>query len=171
MTGQELKEWREKSSLTQRELAAKLDVSDATLTRWENGQEIPGPAKKLLAILMYGEMPFEGSGPDRDKEKEVKNLWELQLTLFDWHKLEGLAAQAGYNDTKDYLLSIIQSHLRDQRKDSNVDTQADSVESHLDKAAQAFVEENSPPGSSKKTQNTSPAPPSKGKPSVKPLGI
>lgn len=116
MTGQELKHWREARGLTQRDIAAKLDISDAAVNRWENGQDIPGPARLLLKMLINGEMPFAGIGPQKDTEKEAKNFWELQLTLEDWHFLEGMAANAGYADTKDYLLSLIQAHLKEQRE-------------------------------------------------------
>ena len=112
MTGSELKQWREAQGKTQRELAEALDISQAALTRWENGQEIPGPAKKLLALLIDGVQPFESRGPANDSSREAEHFWKLRLTLEDWHRLEALAKRQGYSQVRDYLLFVLKTHLQ-----------------------------------------------------------
>ena len=109
MNGSELKQWREKRGLSQRELALQLDISDSAVNRWENGQDIPGPVQLLLKLLMHGKMPF-GTVEDTS-EVEAKHFWQLKMSLADWHKLECLAGTAGYASVRDYLLSLIQEHL------------------------------------------------------------
>lgn len=113
MNGNELKLWREQRGLSQRDLAAQLDVSDSAVNRWENGQEIPGPVQMLLRLLIHGEMPF-GNGQEDTAAEEAKHFWALKLTLADWHKLEGLAATAGFATVRDYLLHLIREHLEEE---------------------------------------------------------
>lgn len=176
MTGQELKQWRESRGFTQRDIAAKLDISDAAVNRWENGQDIPGPAQLLLEMLIYGKMPFSGIGPVGDPEREAKNFWQLQLTLDDWHRLESLATAAGYVDTKDYILSLIQEELNANRQSvityppakeflgsgadlplaaeatSSGGGSQDTPQTNLRGAVEAFESENPPPGGGSSVQ-------------------
>lgn len=116
MNGSELKLWRERSGISQRDLAARLDVSDSAVNRWENGQDIPGPAQLLLGMLIHGRQPF-GNVEDTT-EAEAKHFWSLKLTLADWHKLEALATAGGFATVRDYLLSLIREHLHDMASGS-----------------------------------------------------
>ena len=114
MNGPELKAWRDRQGMSQRDLAAKLDISDSAVNRWENGQDIPGPVQILLRMLIHGEMPF--SEPDAAAAAlEVEHFWKLRLTLSDWHKLEALATAGGFATVRDYLLALIQEDLRAAR--------------------------------------------------------
>lgn len=112
MHGTELKHWREQRGISQRDLAAQLDVSDSAVNRWENGQQIPGPVQMLLRLLIHGELPF-GAGREDTADEESKHFWALKLTLADWHKLEGLASTAGFVTVRDYLLHLIREHLEE----------------------------------------------------------
>lgn len=142
VTGPDLKNWREKEGMSLRDLGQKIGgVSASTVGRWESGdQEIPGPVQLLLKMLVHGEVPFvEGK---RDLEREAKHLWQLQLTLDDWHVLEGKAFQAGFTDTKDYILYLIQDDLRTTRQGKVTDDDADegvTSDQHLEAAAKAFL--------------------------------
>jgi len=116
VTGEELKKWREQRGMSLHDMGQMLGgKTGPTVSRWENGQEIPGDTQLLLKLLIRGEMPFAGVGPVGDPEREAKNFWQLRLTLDDWHRLESLALAAGYDDTKDYILSLIQEDLNGQR--------------------------------------------------------
>jgi DNA-binding transcriptional regulator YiaG len=46
--------------LSQGELAERLGVDQATVSRWENGQEVPGPAGRLIGLLA-GQSQSEGA--------------------------------------------------------------------------------------------------------------
>jgi transcriptional regulator with XRE-family HTH domain len=109
ITGEALKAWREGRRLSQVDVGGMLCVSHSAVNRWESGQDIPGPAQLLLGMLIHGEMPF--GKPEDTSAEEEKHFWQLKLSLADWHKLEGLAAAAGFATVRDYLLSLIQEHL------------------------------------------------------------
>lgn len=113
ITGEALKNWREKRDLNLEQVGELLGgVTGPTVSRWENGQEIPGPAQLLLNMLIHGEMPFPGVGPEGSEDSERQHFWKLRLTLEDWHQLEALSVQAGFGCVRDYLLALIQDHLK-----------------------------------------------------------
>lgn len=121
VTGTELKSWREGRGLTQSQVGGMLNgVSHSAVNRWENGQEIPGPAQLLLGMLIRGDAPFPGVGASGSPSPahEQKLFWDLRLKLEDWHKLESLASREGYADTKDFILSIIREELEAAGDDS-----------------------------------------------------
>lgn len=110
ITGAALKVWRETHNKNLDEVGQMLGgVSGPTISRWESGQDIPGPAQLLLGMLIHGKQPF-GASEDTSAE-EAKHFWQLKLTLGDWHKLEALATAGGFGTVRDYLLSLIQEHL------------------------------------------------------------
>lgn len=52
ITGDEIRDIREKNGWTQRDLARELGVTHAAIAHWETGNRAPsGPARKLLRIL------------------------------------------------------------------------------------------------------------------------
>jgi transcriptional regulator with XRE-family HTH domain len=109
--GDALRQYREERDLSLRDVAQMLGVSSpSTVKSWEDGQDIPGPVQLLLRMLIHGELPFAKPAEDTSAEEE-KHFWQLKLTLADWHKLESLAAAAGFATVRDYLLSLIQEHL------------------------------------------------------------
>lgn len=112
--GPVLKQWREHRGMSLRDVATLLNVnSPSTVNAWESGQDIPGPARLLLGILIHGTPPF---GPAADTSAhEAQHFWELRLTLADWHRLEEMASAAGFVTVRDYLLSLIQEHLHAER--------------------------------------------------------
>ena len=55
INGTELNAWRTLHKLTLNEVGDLLgEVTGPTVSRWENGQDIPGPVQKLLAWLIKG---------------------------------------------------------------------------------------------------------------------
>jgi len=52
MTAQEIKELRLRLSLTQEQLAHKLNVSWATVNRWENGKAAPSPLAEQALLKL-----------------------------------------------------------------------------------------------------------------------
>lgn len=117
-TANSLRRLREQHGLSQSALADKIGVSAPTVNRWEKdldkgGQEIPGPAQLLLGLLLMGEDPFPAGDPELESV-ERKNFWSLRLTLEDWQRLQGLANAAGYPLVRDYLMALVQEHLREE---------------------------------------------------------
>ena len=45
-------QFREKLGVTQEEAAEMLGVSQPTISRWESGGEIPGPARTAMRLIM-----------------------------------------------------------------------------------------------------------------------
>lgn len=94
------------------ELGALLGgVTGPTISRWESGQDIPGPAKVLLACLMFGEQPFQSEIESRAGNETARNLWKLKLSLEDWRKLEAMATVRGYAETLDFIFAVLREEL------------------------------------------------------------
>ncbi len=57
--GQQLREWRRRRFLTQKDLAKQIPVTWQTVSRWESGQGIPYPATQRRLIEVLGITPEE----------------------------------------------------------------------------------------------------------------
>jgi transcriptional regulator with XRE-family HTH domain len=53
MTGTQLRRWRLKAKMTQKELAKKLKVSEACISRWERGNR---PVNRFLTMAKLREV-------------------------------------------------------------------------------------------------------------------
>ena len=102
MNGAEITRWRKSQGMDLRELAAILDTSHSALNRWENGQDIPGPAKKLLALLIHGTPPFGGDDP-KAAEAMHKHLLPAKLEFRDFETLAADASAQGFRTLKEYV--------------------------------------------------------------------
>lgn len=103
VTGAQLMTWRTDQNLSQRDVAQLLGVTQGPVNRWENGQEIPGPAKKLLALLMNGTAPFASSTDAASDDLTKKNLLPHKLTFEDWEALTEDARVGGFRNVRDYV--------------------------------------------------------------------
>jgi transcriptional regulator with XRE-family HTH domain len=112
MTGQDLKQLRESRRLSQKALGEFLDVSDASIHRWELGPDIPGPAQKLLNLFFNNIHPFSGQSTDRGASSSIA---KLEFTLDEFQTLTRLANRRGFSDIKDYIVFAIRQHLADHR--------------------------------------------------------
>ena len=116
MKGEDIIEWRHSQNLSQRDLAALLDVSAPAVTRWEKGQEISGPAKKLLALLMNGTAPFASSTDAASDDLTKKNLLPHKLTFEDWEALAEDARVGGFRNVRDYVQHWLKEKAAEVRK-------------------------------------------------------
>lgn len=106
ITGPGLKVWRETKGINLEELGALLGgVTGPTISRWENGQDIPGPAQLLLGWLIYGKVPF---GQESEAAGRVASAaWKIEMTLEAFDKLRAKAMAAGYEDIVDYIAQLV----------------------------------------------------------------
>jgi len=110
MTGIELKTHRENRGLSQQEVADFLDVTDASVNRWEKGQAIPGPAQKLLELFFHGIHPFKGNS-----ETGSSSISRLELTVDEFLELQRIANRHGFSDVKDYIVFAIRKHIAESK--------------------------------------------------------
>ena len=83
-------------------------VSGPTVSRWENGQEIPAPVQMLLEWLIYRKVPFQTSM----LPEQLKNaMWRMEMDLEAWEKLDALRLAGGFATVTDWIAAMIQEEL------------------------------------------------------------
>lgn len=83
-------------------------VSGPTVSRWENGQEIPAPVQMLLEWLIHGKVPFQTSM----LPEQLKNaMWRVEMDLEAWEKLDALRLAGGFATVTDWIAAMIQEEL------------------------------------------------------------
>jgi len=113
LTGEVLKQWRETRNLSQFDVGELLSVSHSAINRWENGQEIPGPAQLLLRMLIHGEVPFKG---DTVPPQIRDAMWELEMSLGTWEEINRRRIAGGYATVTDWIASLVREELHDQHQ-------------------------------------------------------
>ena len=108
MNDSELKNLRESRNLSQRDLAKILDVAPPTVSRWEDGQEIPSPMQKLLRLFFQGLNPFGGPLAESTKIR-------VELEEEEFEELRQLAIRKGFDTLKSYLAWVLRKHLQETR--------------------------------------------------------
>lgn len=112
VTGAELKRYRASTGTSLQEMADLLQVkSPSTLSAWENGQEIPGPAQLLLRMLIHGEVPFKG---DTIPPNIRDAMWELEMSLETWEEINRRRIAGGYATVTDWIASLVREELHEQ---------------------------------------------------------
>ncbi len=115
ISGAELKLWRSSRNLSLREMADMLGVnSPSTVNLWEGGQEIPGPADKLLRWLIRGEVPFDATAGAAEALKNA--MWRVKMDLEAWEQLEEMRISEGYASMTDFIAGLIQEELRSSQE-------------------------------------------------------
>jgi len=105
---EKLIQFRAKNSLSQEELAAKLEVSFATVNRWENGHSEPQKAARKKIDLLFSSSDFSQSYPhlnsvlSHSKRSKLtiildENLFQLKPSLKD-SGFKVLALKKGMSD-------------------------------------------------------------------------
>lgn len=113
ISGNELAAWRATKKHSLRDVAQMLGVSSSsTINAWERGQEIPGPAQKLLAWLIRGEVPFEEAAAESALKKSLKEqAWKVEMSLGMFDRLRTQALADGYDDVADYMAELVRRYL------------------------------------------------------------
>lgn len=77
--GKFIQEMRKEQSLTQRELAEKLNISDKTVSKWETGNGLPEVALMLplceLLHISVNFYPVRDLTKNNTLKKQKKTLW------------------------------------------------------------------------------------------------
>ena len=106
ITAAALAAWRSDQKLSLREVAEMLGVtSPSTISAWEDGQNIPGPAQLLLGWLINGKVPFGQEGEAAGRLASA--AWKVEMTLEAFEKLRAKALAAGYEDIVDYIAQLV----------------------------------------------------------------
>lgn len=110
MTGKDLKSWRLQKGMSQSEVGALLGgLSHSAINRWEDGQDIPGPAQLLLGWLIDGKVPFGQEGEAAGRVASA--AWKVEMTLEAFKKLETKALSEGFDDIVDYIGELVRREL------------------------------------------------------------
>lgn len=113
MTAPDLKFWRESRGMSQRDLAALLDVSPPTLNRWEKGeQEIPGPASKLLDMLVDGKMPFDIPILTELGSVVREDIGEVTMTVDAFEECLRRFREAGFATVTEWIAHLVREELK-----------------------------------------------------------
>lgn len=109
ITGKQLIQWRSRRDMTLEEVGKLLGgVSGPTVSRWENGQEIPPPVQMLLEWLINGKVPFQTSM----LPEQLKNaMWRVEMDLEAWEKLDALRLAGGFATVTDWIAAMSQEEL------------------------------------------------------------
>lgn len=107
----ELKTWRLQQSLSQEELGGKLGVSHSAVNRWEKGdQDIPGPADKLLRMLIRGEMPLDL--PSAELGSVVReDIGEVSMTVDAFEECLRRSREAGFASVTEWIAALVREEL------------------------------------------------------------
>lgn len=99
-TGRRIKERRQELGLSAEELAAKVDISPATIYRYENGQIDGLPITKLLSICkVLNASPMDFIDWDERKEQRRKEMESVDSMIDELSaKLDKLRERAAANN-------------------------------------------------------------------------
>jgi transcriptional regulator with XRE-family HTH domain len=111
----ELKQWRLQQSLSQEQVGEKLGVSHSAVNRWEKSgeddQSIPGPADKLLRMLIRGEMPVEL--PTAGLGSQVReDIGAVEMTVEAFEECLRRARAAGFGSVTEWIAGLVRAELR-----------------------------------------------------------
>lgn len=85
--GQQLRNWRHMNSIKQDEVARLAGVTQAAVSRWENGHDIPSPPALRKLEEMFAQF-------QRDELKAERAIIEVQTSMRALFRLDGLVFKA-----------------------------------------------------------------------------
>ncbi len=114
ISANELKTWRLRQSYSQEQVGEKLGVSHSAVNRWEqggeSGQAIPGPADKLLRMLIRGEMPLEL--PFAELGNMVRDdIGDVSMTVDAFEECLRRSREAGFASVTEWIAHLVREEL------------------------------------------------------------
>lgn len=108
----ELKQWRLQSSFSQEEVGSQLGVSHSAVNRWEKGdQDIPGPADKLLRMIIRGEVP--ATLPTAGLGARLRtDIGGVEMTVNAFEECLRRARAAGFGSVTEWIAELVRQELR-----------------------------------------------------------
>ena len=104
ITPAKLKAWMKSQNITQVGLAELLGTNQSSVNRWlKNTVAIAEPEKKLLAYLMYGELPF---GIAQGGEG-----WNLEFTESELQIIQLCARRDGFHSVEKWVTEKIRIYI------------------------------------------------------------
>ena len=99
-----LKDWMTEKKLTQTDVADMIGTSHTTVGRWLKGvHAISEPERKLLAYLIYGELPFGIVANN--------NGWHIDFTNDEFALLSMISRREGFDKLEDWFAAKIRAYL------------------------------------------------------------
>lgn len=111
ISGSEIESHRRVAGLSQAALAELLGVSAPTVNRWEKGdQDIPGPADKLLRMLIRGEMPLDL--PTAELGSQVReDIGAVEMTVEAFEECLRRSREAGFGSVTEWIADLVREEL------------------------------------------------------------
>lgn len=107
----ELKQWRLQQLFSQEQVGDRLGVSHSAVNRWEKGDPIPGPADKLLRMLVRGEMPLDL--PTAELGSQVReDIGAVEMTVEAFEECVRRAREAGFGSVTEWIADLVRAELR-----------------------------------------------------------
>lgn len=110
LSGADLRQWREEARLSQQDVGNMLGVSHSAINRWENGQEIPGPAQILLRMVIFGEMPANLPLANLGQMRQATGGVEMSVSAFE--QCVRLARAAGCTSVTEWIGKLVNEALQ-----------------------------------------------------------
>lgn len=106
----ELKTWRLQQSFSQEQVGDRLGVSHSAVNRWEKGDAIPGPADKLLRMLIRSEMPLDL--PTAELGSQVReDIGAVEMTVEAFEECLRRAREAGFGSVTEWIADLVRQEL------------------------------------------------------------
>jgi len=104
----ELKQWRVQQLFSQEQVGDRLGVSHSAVNRWEKGDTIPGPADKLLRMLVRGEMPLDL--PTAELGSQVReDIGAVEMTVEAFEECLRRAREAGFGSVTEWIADLVRA--------------------------------------------------------------
>jgi hypothetical protein len=104
-----LRDLRVSFGLSQGQVADLLRISSSAVNRWENGQEIPGPAQLLLSWLFHGQAPFESRSLVGGHV--LDDIGSIKMTVDAFEECLRRSREVGFASVTEWIAHLVREEL------------------------------------------------------------